>query len=162
VNKLPRKGQQPVRTEAIATKGLLVAIFLLALLAVSGCAGRPESAAEEASYAVTVSATRPAPTRTPMPTPVPATATARKPTATFVPLITPSATPEGELSRLDVPRIELEVAKQMADAGEAILVDVRSKATFEQAHIAGAISMPSDTVLDRYQELPSNKLVIFY
>jgi rhodanese-related sulfurtransferase len=79
-----------------------------------------------------------------------------------VPLITPSATPEGALGRLTVPRIEIEVAKQMADAGEAILVDVRSKATFERAHIAGAISMPSDEVLDRYRELPTNKLVIFY
>jgi rhodanese-related sulfurtransferase len=66
------------------------------------------------------------------------------------------------LSELTVPRIDIEVAKQMADAGEAILVDVRTRATFEQAHIAGAISMPSGEVLDRYQELPTNKLVIFY
>lgn len=79
-----------------------------------------------------------------------------------MPLITPSATPEGALSRLVVPRIEIEIAKQMADAGDAVLVDVRSKATFEQAHIAGAISMPADEVLDRYRELPTNKLVIFY
>jgi rhodanese-related sulfurtransferase len=61
-----------------------------------------------------------------------------------------------------VPRIEVGIARQMADAGEAILVDVRSRATFGQAHIAGAISMPSTEVLDRYHELPSNKLVIFY
>ncbi len=89
--------------------------------------------------------------------------TTPKPTATFVPLITPSPTPEGMLlSELTVPRIDIEVAKQMADAGEAILVDVRTRATFEQAHIAGAISMPSGEVLDRYQELPTNKLVIFY
>jgi rhodanese-related sulfurtransferase len=79
-----------------------------------------------------------------------------------VPLITPSATPEGTLSRAIVPRVALEVAKQMADAGEAVLVDVRSQATYEQAHIAGAISIPSDEILDRYQELPTNQLVIFY
>ena len=86
-----------------------------------------------------------------------------KPTATFVPLITPSPTPEGgALTRSVVPRIEVEVAKEMADADEAILVDVRSQGTFEQAHIAGAISMPSNEVVDRYHELPTEKLVIFY
>jgi rhodanese-related sulfurtransferase len=79
-----------------------------------------------------------------------------------VPLITPSATPEGTLSRAIVPRIDIAVAKQMADAGEAVLVDVRSQATYEQAHIAGAISIPSDEILDRYHELPADKLVIFY
>lgn len=162
MNKRPPRGQQPVRDEAVGTKALLIVTFWVVLLAVSGCAGRPESTADLASSSVTVTATSPAPTRTPTPTPVPATATARKPTATFVPLITPSATPEGALSRLVVPRIKIEVAKQMADAGDAVLVDVRSKATFEQAHIAGAISMPADEVLDRYRELPTNKLVIFY
>jgi rhodanese-related sulfurtransferase len=79
-----------------------------------------------------------------------------------VPLITPSATPEGTLSRAIVPRIDIAVAKQMADAGEAVLVDVRSQAIYEQAHIAGAISIPSDEILDRYHELPADKLVIFY
>ena len=50
----------------------------------------------------------------------------------------------------------------MAGAGEALLVDVRTRATYDQAHIAGAISMPSSEVLDRYHELPTDKLVIFY
>jgi len=102
------------------------------------------------------------PAQAPTSTPIPATATAPKPTATFVPLITPSATPEGSLSRAIVPRIDIAVAKQMADAGEAVLVDVRSQATYEQAHIAGAISIPSDEILDRYRELPTNQLIVFY
>ena len=89
--------------------------------------------------------------------------TTPRPTATFVPLTTPSPTPEGgALTRSIVPRIEVKVARQMADAGEAILVDVRTKATFEQAHIVGAISVPSSEVLDRYHQLPTDKLVIFY
>jgi 3-mercaptopyruvate sulfurtransferase SseA len=96
----------------------------------------------------------------PVTTPSPTTP---RPTATFVPLITPSSTPEGgALTRSLVPRIEVKVARQMADAGDAVLVDVRTKATFEQAHIVGALSMPSSEVLDRYQELPTDKLVIFY
>lgn len=151
-------GQRPVRNGAIDTQRLLVVAFLLSLWALAGCAGRPESSGglvESLAPSLT-------PVQTPTSTPIPATATARKPTATFVPLITPSATPEGSLSRVIVPRIDVAVAKQMADAGEAVLVDVRSQATYEQAHIAGAISMPSDEILDRYQELPTNQLVIFY
>lgn len=50
----------------------------------------------------------------------------------------------------------------MAEAGSAILVDVRTEAAYEGQHIAGAISMPVDQVAQRYAELPSDKLVIFY
>jgi hypothetical protein len=151
-------GLRAVRNGAIDTQRLLVVAFLLALWALAGCAGSPESSGglvESLEPSLT-------PAQTPTSTPVPATATAPKPTATFVPLITPSATPEGALSRAIVPRIDIAVAKQMADAGEAVLVDVRSQATYEQAHIAGAISIPSDEILDRYHELPADKLVIFY
>jgi rhodanese-related sulfurtransferase len=84
-----------------------------------------------------------------------------KPTATFVPLVTPSPTAEG-LSKVDVPRIGVAEAKAMAESGTAVLVDVRTEATYEGRHIAGAISMPVDQVAQRYGELPSDKLVIFY
>jgi len=61
-----------------------------------------------------------------------------------------------------VPRISIGTAKQMFTAGEAVLVDVRTKGTFEAAHIAGAISLPSEEIPDRYDELPTDRLVIFY
>jgi rhodanese-related sulfurtransferase len=61
-----------------------------------------------------------------------------------------------------VPRISVAVAKQMAGADKAVLVDVRTKATFEQAHIAGAISLPVDQMPDRYDQLPTDRLIIFY
>jgi rhodanese-related sulfurtransferase len=80
-----------------------------------------------------------------------------------VPLITPSATPEGGApTKAIVPRISVGTAKEMADAGEAVLVDVRTQGTFEAAHIAGAISFPSEEIPDRYGELPTDKLIIFY
>lgn len=149
---------QPVRRDAIAYKVLLLAVILLALPAITGCSGRSTPDVGRIEPA----ATSPAVVQTATPTPVPATATAPRPTATFVPLITPSPTTEGTLTNLIVPRISIEVAKKMADAGEAILVDVRSKATFEQAHIAGAISLPAEEIPDRYHELPTDQLIIFY
>ena len=133
---------------------LALSVLLLVVLALSGCHSTPAPVAETTAPAVTSTMVT-APVKAPSPTP--------RPTATFVPLTTPSPTPEGgALTRSLVPRIEVRVAKRMADAGEAVLVDVRTKATFEQAHIVGAISMPSSEILDRYQELPTDKLVIFY
>jgi rhodanese-related sulfurtransferase len=61
-----------------------------------------------------------------------------------------------------VPRISVAQARQQADAGEAVLVDVRPGAVYEGLHIAGAISMPLDQVSRRYAELPGDKLLIFY
>jgi rhodanese-related sulfurtransferase len=49
-----------------------------------------------------------------------------------------------------------------AEAGQAVLVDVRTEATYLAAHIDGALSMPYDQIGQRYTELPTDKLVIFY
>jgi hypothetical protein len=100
-------------------------------------------------------------TSTPVPTMVPPTVP--RPTATFVPLITPSPTPiPPGPTKVNVPRISVADARAQADAGRAILVDVRASGSYEQEHIAGAISMPADQIADRYAELPADKLTIFY
>lgn len=148
---------------SVALKKLILAVILLAMLAIGGCSGLPAPATQRVEPSATFSVTRTPLARASTPTSIPATPTARKPTATFVPLITPSPTPEGGApTKAIVPRISVEVAKEMAEAGEAILVDVRTKGSFEDAHIAGAISLPSEEILDRYGELPTDKLVIFY
>ena len=72
---------------------------------------------------------------------------------------TPAA---GQDEQADVPRIGVAEARAKAEAGEAVLVDVRGAATYEAQHIAGAISMPASQVSSRYIELPTDKLVIFY
>ena len=152
---------QPAPMHSVSLKGLSLTIFLLVSLAVAGCSGRPAPTHEEPS--ATASATSLPVAEIPTQTPFPATPTLRKPTATFVPLITPSATPEGgALTKAIVPRISVGTAKEMAGAGEAVLVDVRTKGTFEASRIAGAISFPSEEIPDRYGELPTDKLIIFY
>ena len=106
-------------------------------------------------------------TRTPTPGPaetsgpLPITA---KPTATFVPLITPSATVQAPAANTgdSVPRISLQAAKAGLDSGTAVLVDVRTAAAYQQSHAVGAISMPSNEVADRYKELPADKQIILY
>jgi len=99
-------------------------------------------------------------TRTPTPGPI-----TPRPTATFVPLMTPSATtwkaPTANPAA-SVPRITLKAAKASLDAGTAVLVDVRSASAYQQSHAMGAISMPSNEVAQRYKELPTDKLIILY
>ena len=159
----PIAERRPVLRESIASTKLTLAVLLLTLLAVTGCSGSPAPATERVEPSAISSATSLPVARASTPTSIPVSPTVRKPTATFVPLITPSPTPEGgAFTKARVPRIGVGVAKEMADAGEAVLVDVRTKGTFELAHIAGAISLPSDEVPDRYSELATDRLIIFY
>jgi 3-mercaptopyruvate sulfurtransferase SseA len=89
--------------------------------------------------------------------------TTPKPTATFVPLITPSPTPTGDQpGRASVRRIGIAEARALAEAGSAVLVDVRTRGTYERAHIAGALSLPLDEVTERAHELADETLIIFY
>ena len=53
----------------------------------------------------------------------------------------------GEISNQDdIPRVTAEEAYEAVTNGEAVLVDTRSAAQFEEQHAAGAISVPVDQV----------------
>jgi hypothetical protein len=62
----------------------------------------------------------------------------------------------------DVPRISLKDTQSKLAAGQAVLVDVRSKTSYDQAHSVGAISIPEEEVDARLNELPRNKDIILY
>ena len=75
---------------------------------------------------------------------VPKTETASTPTQ---PVISTLELPQGQDNDLpqteaEVPRVAVEDAKAAFDAGEAIIVDVRSPDAFAVSHVAGAISIP--------------------
>jgi rhodanese-related sulfurtransferase len=76
---------------------------------------------------------------------------------------TPIATADpNQPARADVARISVNEAKAQVEAGQAIFVDVRSEISYDQLRIEGATLMPSNEVVERYDELPADKLVIFY
>lgn len=138
------------------------------MLAVAACGPTVVPAGQAGAASPQVAATA-APTivyqmvqlRTRTPTPGPVTAV---PTATFVPLVTPSAvarTPAANTGD-SIPRITVQAAKASLDGGAAVLVDVRTAAAYQQGHAAGAISIPSTEVADRYTELPADKQLILY
>jgi 3-mercaptopyruvate sulfurtransferase SseA len=62
----------------------------------------------------------------------------------------------------DVPRISLQETQDKLEQGEAVLVDVRSKAAYDQSHAAEAISIPEGEIADRLGELPRDKVIILY
>jgi 3-mercaptopyruvate sulfurtransferase SseA len=59
-------------------------------------------------------------------------------------------------------RIERPEAMKLVKQGKAIYVDVRSKESYDEGHIPGAISVPLSEMLARIKELPLKKLIITY
>lgn len=74
-----------------------------------------------------------------------------------------SATPHPTSTPGDgVRRVTVADARQAADRGEAVIVDVRPKAQYDQGHIKGSLSVPKNELTSRLAELPKDKLIIFY
>src|SRR3982750_4277507 len=61
-----------------------------------------------------------------------------------------------------VPRISAEDAKKEVDAGNAILVDSRGDAAFEQEHLPGAVVMQMGASDQQINSLPKGKKIIVY
>ena len=62
----------------------------------------------------------------------------------------------------DVQRITPAEAKALLDNGSAVLYDTRSAKSFRSKHAAGAISFPEAEITARFNELPADKVLIFY
>lgn len=79
-----------------------------------------------------------------------ASAPTDQPEATQIPNIT------------DVERISVEDTKARFDAGDAVIVDVRSAMEYEMGHIPGATHIPRVEIEDRLEELPREAEIILY
>jgi rhodanese-related sulfurtransferase len=62
----------------------------------------------------------------------------------------------------EVDRIEAQEAKRLVDKGEAVIVDVRSQASWDMGHVQGALHVPLDELEARLSQLPKNKLIVAY
>lgn len=62
----------------------------------------------------------------------------------------------------DVPRLSIEEAQQRLASGDAVMVDVRSPASYEQSHITAAISAPETELEEWIDELPRDVDLVLY
>jgi hypothetical protein len=62
----------------------------------------------------------------------------------------------------EVPRASLDGTRDKMEKGEVVLVDVRSKASYDKAHAAGSVSIPEAEVYARLSELPRDKEIVLY
>ena len=61
-----------------------------------------------------------------------------------------------------VPRITIQETKQKLDAGTILLVDVRSRQSYDAGHIKGAVNIPLFETETRLSEFPRDKEVVLY
>ncbi len=83
-----------------------------------------------------------------------------KPSTPQVPTAVATPVPEAPLE--SARRITREEAIKLVKEKKAVYVDVRSKESYDQAHITGAISIPLGDVITRVRELPPGKFIITY
>ena len=75
----------------------------------------------------------------------------------------PFGTPDTEIGGPEPPIITPAELKAQLDRGEpVVIVDGRSPADFAQGHLPGALSIPAGEISERYQELPKDRLIVFY
>jgi len=146
---------------------------LAIILPLTACAPKPTPAtltrveATPTPKPVEATPTPVPPTATPIPptpTPVPPTAS---PTTTVTPMpTTPPPVTEGEsipTTRSEVPRIKPQELKEKLDAGEdVIVVDARSRNSYESLRIPGALSIPLSEIEERHGELPQEGEIVLY
>ena len=69
----------------------------------------------------------------------------------------------GTLDPLEIPRISPEEVKARLEAGHnLVIVDARSKGSYERTHIAGAVSIPLEEITERYDELRGYDEIVTY
>ena len=59
-------------------------------------------------------------------------------------------------------RMTRDQAMRLVKQKKAVYVDVRSKESFDEGHLPGAISLPLSQLQSRYKDLPVKKLLITY
>ena len=63
----------------------------------------------------------------------------------------------------EVPRITVEALRAKIDNGDKVMiVDVRSEAEYDEAHIPGAVHIPYSDTISRLGEFPKDRDIVFY
>ena len=89
-------------------------------------------------------------------------ATSAKPGDAAAPRSTLQAQFTSSIPYPTVPRIAVQDARTKLEQGQAVLIDVRSKASYDKTHAEGALSMPEEEIDAHLNELSRDKELILY
>jgi len=74
--------------------------------------------------------------------------------------------PQAQTTQTPVPdnarRITAEELHKLWEKNDVLVIDTRAEAAYKDEHIKGAISVPSNDVGNRIDELPRNKMIVAY
>jgi len=59
-------------------------------------------------------------------------------------------------------RVTIEELESLMKNNEAVVIDVRSQAAYDQGHIPGSKLIPSGEILNHLSELPRDKMIVTY
>jgi len=59
-------------------------------------------------------------------------------------------------------RVTADEMNEMVKNGQAIIVDVRTQAAYDQGHIPGSKLIPANEILNHIDELPRDKMIVTY
>jgi hypothetical protein len=85
-----------------------------------------------------------------------------QPGAVAAPIATAQARATSSLPYPDVPRVTLQETVDALEQGRAVLVDVRSRSSYDKAHATGALSFPEEEIQARMHKLPADKDLVLY
>ena len=71
---------------------------------------------------------------------------------------TPAPAAPGDSAR----RITVAEATALLDKGQAVVIDVRNQAAYDQAHIRGSKLIAAGEILNHINELPRDKTIVTY
>ena len=75
---------------------------------------------------------------------------------------TTATTGTTEVAADGIRRVGVAELQKMVEGGRVAIYDTRSKASYDQEHIKGALSLPADDAPARAGELPRDKTLVFY
>ena len=74
----------------------------------------------------------------------------------------PAAAGTTEVHADGIRRVNAAQLRDMVERGGVVIYDTRSRMSYEQEHIRGALSMPHEEVASRAGEFPKDKTLVFY
>ncbi len=74
----------------------------------------------------------------------------------------PGHRPEDEAAKAATPRVTPDQLKQMVDAGNVTIIDVRDSDSYNAAHIAGSLQIPLSRIEGEISYLPKGKPIVAY